>query len=388
MKRRKKIYLGAGILAVLVIAALALTGEGEEVETVLAQKGQITRAVVDSGYIQPATDFGIHATQSARVTQIPVEEGQSVRQGQTLVVLENLDLSIQISEARSQLTQAASAVSGARAALSRTQLDLQDARDNLKRAEELYQAGALARVDYDKALLQAESLQQTLVEQKSRLDTALAMEAGLTGSLRQLTAKEQQLVVKSPVDGTVLSVAVKREQVLHPGTLLVNVAVPEQLEVKADILSDDLAEIRVGQKVTVTAPVLGSNVLTGEVRKIYPRAEEKQSALGIIQRRVPVIISLSDPGQLKPGYEVRVAIETQSRQDVLILPREAVRSTRDSGKEVLSVVNNKIERLQVQTGLSDQKNIEITGGLEIGDRVVKDAGLDLAEKTKIKVMQK
>lgn len=387
MKRRKKIYLGAGALAMLVIAALALSGGGKEVETVLAQKGQITRAVVESGYIQPATDFGIHATQSVRVTQIPVEAGESVKQGQTLVVLENLDLSIQISEARSQLTQAASAVSGARASMSRTQLDLQDARDNLQRSEELYQAGALARVDYDKALLQVESLQQTIVEQNSRLDNALTMEAGLSNSLRHLAAKEQQLVVKSPVDGTVLNIAVKREQVLHPGSLLVNVAVPDQLEVKADILSDDLAEIKLGQKVSVTAPVLGSSVLTGEVKKIYPRAEEKQSALGIIQRRVPVIISLPGPGKLKPGYEVKVAIETQSRQDVLILPREAVRSTRDGGKEVLCVVNNKIERRKVQTGLSDQKNIEITDGLENGDRVVKDAGLDLAEKTKIKVMQ-
>lgn len=384
MKNRKKIYLGAAVLAALLVSALLLTGGGQAVETLQVQKGVISRTVEDSGYVQSAADFGIHATQSARVVQVPVEAGQAVKQGQSLVVLENLDLSLQLSEVRSQLTQASSAVAGARAALERVQLELNDARENLKRQEELYQAGAVSRAEYDKAVLLAEGLEQSLQEQNSRLESARAMEAGLNQSLQQLAAKEQQLVVKSPVTGTVLDVPVKKEQVLQPGTLLVSVAVPDQLELRADILSDDLGEVRLGQKVTISAPVLGQTKLTGEVRKIYPRAEEKQSALGIVQRRVPVIISLPDPANLKPGYEVRVAIETQTRQDVPVVPREAVRTAGDGSKEVLAVVNNRIQPRAVETGLSDRRSIEITAGLEAGDVIVKDASLDLKENTQVK----
>lgn len=386
MKRKKKIFLGVAVLAALAVAALAFAGGGQEVETARVERGGISRTVEDSGYVQPATDYGIHATQSARVAQVPVEAGQAVKQGQTLVVLENLDLSLHLSEVRSQLSQAATSVSGARAALERVRLELDDARENLKRVEELYQAGAVSRAEYDKALLQVESYEQNLQETNSRLDSALAQETGLYQSLRQLVAKERQLTVKSPVDGTVLDVPVKKEQVLLPGALMVSVAVPGQLEVKADILSDDLAEVKAGQKAVITAPVLGQTKLTGQVQKIYPRAEEKQSALGIVQRRVPVIISLPETANLKPGYEVKVAIETRTSGDVLVLPREAVRTARDGRKEVMVVVNGRVQQRTVQTGLGDRRNIEITAGLAEGDLVVRDGGLALADKTKIKLI--
>jgi len=194
------------------------------------------------------------------------------------------------------------------------------------------------------------------------------------------------LDVKSSVNGTVLSLPVKREQVLSPGALLASIGVPDHLEVKADILSDDLAEVKVGQKATITAPVLDQKVLKGKVKQIYPRAEEKQSALGIIQRRVPVIIALNDQANLKPGFEVKVAIETLNRQDVLILPREAICTTKDDQKEVLAVVNGRVQRRTVRTGISDHENIEITSGLTAGEMVVRDGSLDLKEKEKVKAV--
>ena len=386
MKRKTVIYLVLAALGVIALAAWSYASGGTEVETVQARQGNITRAVTDTGYVQAATNYDIHATQSARVMEVPVETGQSVEQGQTLAILENLDLAVQISDVHSQISQAAVAASGARAALERLQLELKDSQDNLARSQVLYQGGAISQVDYDKAKLQVETNQKIINEQNAILESAMSQEAGLNQSLQQLYTKEGQLVVKSPVDGIILTLPVKQEQVVGPGTLLVNVAVSEQMEVKADILSDDLADVKIGQRVTITAPVLGQQVLlVGEVQKIYPQAEEKTSALGVIQRRVPVIISLPDPANLKPGYEVRVSIETMSRQDVLVLPRESVRTREDGQKEVMVVVNKRIQHQLVKTGISDQDNVEITGGLTADELVVQDGSLDLAEKTRVKL---
>lgn len=406
MKKRKKIYLGAGILVVLAMSIIGtvLFSDGKEVETVQVRQGSIIRTVVDNGYVQPATSYDLQATQGARVDRVLVETGQPVKQGQTLVVLENLDLAMQINEVRSQLSQAKTTADGTRAAVERAQIELKDAgertqgenfdraielkdaKENFDRAQELFQAGAITRVEYDKAKQQVEICRQSLNEQNYRLENVLAQIAGLNQSLRQLTAKEQQLDVKSSVNGTVLSLPVKREQVLSPGALLASIGVPDHLEVKADILSDDLAEVKVGQKATITAPVLDQKVLKGKVKQIYPRAEEKQSALGIIQRRVPVIIALNDQANLKPGFEVKVAIETLNRQDVLILPREAICTTKDDQKEVLAVVNGRVQRRTVRTGISDHENIEITSGLTAGEMVVRDGSLDLKEKEKVKAV--
>lgn len=390
MKRKRRIYVWGGIaLAVLAVAAQLLMRGGQEVAVVKVQTGSINRTVTDSGYVQPASDFNIHATQTARVTQVVAEAGQPVKQGETLVVLENLDLSLQISDTQSQIAQAGNTAAGARAALERLNLELKDAIDNLNRIQELFEGGAVSRADYDKAVLLVETCRQNLNEQSSKLDSALAQEAGLRQTLSQLSAKEGQLMVKSPTDGTVLNLPVKQEEVVNSGALLAVLAAAGQLEVKADILSDDLGEVRVGQKVSITAPVLGGKKLAGAVKKIYPSAEEKESALGVIQRRVPVIITLPDPDVLKPGYEVRVAIETLTREDVLVLPREAVRTTGDGLKEVMVVTQQgQVQRRTVQTGLSDQENIEITGGLESGEMIVMDAGLDLKEKTRVKPVEK
>lgn len=384
MKKKGKLYLGAGIAAVLVVTLLAVTTGGKEVETVQACIGSITRTVTDTGYVQPATDFNLYATQNARVIQVPVETGQAVRRGQTLVVLENLDLAVQISDVKNQLSQAGSAAEGARAALERAGLELKDAEENLARLEELFRGGAATKVELDRARLQADTSRQSMSEISTRLESSRAQAEGYSQSLQQLTAKEQQLVVKSPVDGTVLDLPAKKDQVLSPGALLANVADSGQLEIKADILSDDLADVRVGQKAGITAPVLGQNTLSGVVKKIYPRAEEKQSALGIIQRRVPVIISLKESAGLKPGFEVRVAVETATRENVLTVPREAVRTTKEGQKEVMAVAGGRVRHRTVTTGISDGNNIEITGGLEEGDQIIRDGSLDLAEKTRVK----
>lgn len=384
MKRSSKIYLGAGLLAILVLTAVILSTGGTEVETVGVSEGYIIRSVEDTGHVQPATDHSVYATQSARVTRVLVDTGQLVSKGQNLALLENTDLAAQISDTRSRFSQATAAVSGAEAAQARIQLELTSARDHLARVKELYETGAATLVAYEQARLQVETTGQRLDEQNSLLDSARAQTEGLTRSLGQLADRERQLVVQSPVDGTVLDLPVKQEQVLNPGALIATLAQADRLEVKADILSDDLAELEVGQRVTITAPVLGEKILTGEVSKIYPRAEEKQSALGIIQRRVPVMITLEEPANLKPGYEVRVAIETLRKQNIPILPRESVRSTKDGQREVMVVVDGRVQHRQISTGISNREYIEITGGLKTGDLVVRDGSLNLGEQAKVR----
>jgi HlyD family secretion protein len=315
---------------------------------------------------------------------VAVDTGQLVSKGQTLALLENTDLAAQISDTRSRLSQATAAVSGAEAAQERIQLELASAEDNLARIKELYESGAATLVAYEQARLQVETTGQRLDEQISLLDSARAQTEGLTRSLGQLADRERQLVVQSPVDGTVLDLPVKQEQVLNPGALIATVAQADRLEVKADILSDDLAELEVGQRATITAPVLGEKILAGEVIKIYPKAEEKQSALGIIQRRVPVMITLEEPANLKPGYEVRVAIETLRKQNISILPRESVRSTKDGQREVMVVVDGRVQHRQISTGISNREYIEITDGLKTGDLVVRDGSLNLGEQAKVR----
>lgn len=250
--------------AALVVAVLVMKGGGAPVETVQVQRGDITRTVTETGYMQPSQSHELYATQAARVVRVPVRTGQAVVRGQTLAELENPDLAAQISDARGQLSQAGAAAEAARAAAQRTELELRSAEEKFNRTEELYRSGAVSRAEYEKARLQVETLRKGLEEQNFLLQNALALADGLHQTLQHW--KKRQHLVTSPADGTVLSLPVQAGQVLNPGSLLATVADPDSLEIRADILVDDLAEVGVGQKVKITAPVLGSKILNGRVK--------------------------------------------------------------------------------------------------------------------------
>ncbi|KAF1085559.1 Macrolide export protein MacA [Sporotomaculum syntrophicum] len=384
-KYGKRLFLLSVFLVILALAAMyMIKNSGIEAETVRVRTGDIIKAIEDTGYVQPATKYDLQAAQNAKIIQVPVANGQRVAKGQTLVIMENLDLSLQITDTRTQLSQSAASLAAAKAAVDRTRLELKNAEDNLERSQQLFDAGAMPVVDLEAARLKAETLEQALKEQELLLDSTREKEEGLNRSLQNLNRKEMQLVLQSPVDGEILNLPAEQEQVVNPGTLLVSVAVAGKLEIKADILSDDLGEVSLGQPVKVTAPVLGTRVLTGKVMEIYPQAEEKQSALGVIQRRVPVIIALDDFANLKPGYEVKVAIETSARQGVPVIPRETVRTLKDGGKQVMVVKDNRILYRTVQTGIGDRESVEITKGLQAGEMLIRDGSLDLKPNARFK----
>ena len=386
MKKRKKLIFGAAVIVVLAIVGIVFMSDGTEVEISQVTRGEINRTVVDSGVVRPLESWDIYAEQNARVDSISLEVGAQVKKGQLIMNLENKDLAVQIADVKAQLAQTKLQAAGAQSGLEKLELSLKQVRADLKRAEKLLEEGVITEAELENTQLIVKSHEKDLSEQKAILESAQAGAAGLEETLTQLSAKKELLTVKSPANGIILNLPVKQGGLVMPGSFLVSISLPRELEIKADILSDDLGEIKLGQKVSITAPVLGDEVLSGTVEKIYPQAEEKQSALGITQRRVPVIISLTESANLKPGYEVQIAIETIALSDVLVIPRESVRTVEGDQKEVMAVMAGKIEHRLIKTGASDADLVEILDGLKEGDIVIRDAGLDLKENQKVKIM--
>ena len=384
---RKKIYW-----AVLAIVALAGIGyyyntAATTVGTTKVGRGNIQHTIVDTGYVQSSDKIDFYSQQIARVASLPVEVGQSVAKGQVLMTLDSTDLAMSTDQIQIQLSQAQAAAASAEAALARGEIDLKNAETNLDRIQQLFNAGAVSQADLDAAQTQMAKFQQNQMEQKQNLETARRQIVSYQNLLANSQQKQSQLVVISTIDGTLMQLPVQIGQVISPGILLATVAQPDQLEIKADLLSDDLGQIKVGQKVFISAPVLGNEIINGEIQKIYPQAEEKQSALGVVQRRVPVIIALNSVGNLKPGYETRVSIITSYRENVLLVPRQAVITANTGEKQVMTVVNGRVAIKSVQTGTFDSQNIEITSGLDEGNIIITDASTVLPEKTRVKASQ-
>jgi HlyD family secretion protein len=381
---RKKIFW-------VILLAIALTGiiyyfgtAATAVDMTTVGRGDISHTVVDTGYVQAADKVDIFAPQAGRIISLPVWVGQTVEKNQLLMVLQNRDLAMNSQQLQIQLNQANAAVNADQKALEQGNLELADSRIRFTRAQELYRAGAISQVEYDAARSLLDKALVSTEAQGQNLQSAQAQVNNYQSLVNSARNNEQELQVKSPISGTIMQLPMQQEEVVMYGTTLAQVASAEKLEIKVDLLSDDLGEVKLGQKVQITAPVLGDVVLNGEIIKIYPQAEEKTSALGVIQRRVPTIVKLDSIANLKPGYETRVSISTANRKNVIVVPREAVLTSSTGEKQVMRVINGRVGFRVVKTGLMDSKNIEIIAGLSAGDHIIKDASVVLKENARVK----
>lgn len=384
MKSKKAWIIGGLILAAIIAAAAIMGNSGEQVEVVKAGRGTFTLTVEETGYVQAANDREVQAALAAQVRNVLLETGDKVMPGQVLIKLSSPELTAEIESARSQLARTEAELQAAELSVQSLRLELKQAENDLTRKKTLLESGALARAEYEQAELQVGKFRKSVSQQEASVSGLNKQVASLSTMLDSLEEKAGELQVISPISGTILDLPVKVGQVVAPGTLLAQVGSDNQLEVKTELLSDDLRRVKTGQTTHITAPVLGEQALTGQVSKIYPRAYEKTSALGVIQRRVPVIIALKQSTNLQPGYEVRVAIETLRKEGVILLPRESVRLTEDGHYRVLLVNEGRITERLIEIGEKNQQWVEVIKGIKVGETVVRDGSLELKEGSRVK----
>lgn len=382
MKRKILIVVVIAVAALLIIQTL--TG-GQQIEVFKAETGDISTWVEDTAYVQSQDEVTIQASQSGKIVRIAVETGQMVSAGEELIVIDNPDLQYQLNAAAVQTEQLQGQLSAAAIALEQSRLDLKEDQKNLERSRQLFASGAISQAEYDVSVQRNLTLQKA-VESQQQSQQSLHRQLEKQNTLYQeLKETSQQLVVKSNVAGTVLDLPVKEQQTVMAGTALVQIGNVNDLELKTELLSDDIGAVKVGQKAAISAPILEDTVLEGEVIKIYPRAYEKVSALGVVQRRVPVLVSLPPAELLEPGYEVQVRIETSLKRNVITLPRTALRVNDKGQNEVLTVMDGRIKHKQVQIGIRNPEKAEIISGLKAGQTVVRDVSTDIKENTWVKI---
>ncbi len=151
----------------------------------------------------------------------------------------------------------------------------------------------------------------------------------------------------------------------------------DTIEIRADILSDDIPKIKEGQKALVFGPALGKAKIMGKVSQIYPTAFTKLSSLGIEQQRVTVIIEIpKDTVRLYPGYRVDVRIFTREVEKTLVIPSRAVFSL--AGQKHCFVVQENRAKLQpIKVGIETEEETEVSQGLENEQTVIVDPPNDL-----------
>jgi HlyD family secretion protein len=183
----------------------------------------------------------------------------------------------------------------------------------------------------------------------------------------------ESMRLTSPIDGVVLRVFREDAGFVSPGTQLLEIGNPADMELKIDVLSTAATRIRPGNKVYIEHWG-GGKTLEGTVRLVEPSAFLKISALGVEEKRVNVIVDFDTPWEerlpLGDGFrvEARIAVD-RSSDDSLTVPSGAL--FREGDRWMLyRVREGRAERCPVSVGLSNSREAEIVSGVAEGDEVI------------------
>lgn len=429
-----------GIVIAVVIALIAgtvyykksnapNTDIGSMVSTTPVVKGDIQDSISLRAPLEGTESAEIVSRLHYEVLQLNVKEGDRVKRGQVLAVLDSDTLKKDIKRAEDQLALAkvesneASSRSAQNVELAKAQLE-----DKLKDQQTAYEKAVLDRDEakrkYDnlKTLVDAGvETEESLKEIKNTYESAqqivdsytvengkvVATEADLksiensgdnsAGSRAksiamlqtELNNKRQDLEecqITSPIDGTITRVNIKLGRFADdtdddkPMFVVENI---DQLEMEILISEYDIGKIEIGQTATITADILKDEFVEGIVDRISPTGEEKA---GSTERVIPTTVRITgDTKGLIAGINAKAEILIAESKDTLILPLECLQQNPDGTISVLRVNSeNKIEVIPVTTGIENDLNVEIFSDmLQEGDNIVVSPTPDLTEGTAV-----
>lgn len=412
-KNKKKVLFLVimGFVLLLIIIAVIVSGKKEKtviVQTEKVSKRNITQIVSGTGTIQPEMKVDISAEISGEITQLPFKEGQKVKKGDLLVKIKAEIYSERIQQQRAGVNYSQSQVEVSENNLKKTKLELQ-------RIEELYKNGLVSQSDLDNARIAYEVAKSQVKSSSANVRQNLAL-------LRQSSQDLSKATIRSPIEGTItklnseLGEKVVGTQTMA-GTTIMTISDLSSMEADIEVSETDITLIQIGDTAKIEVDAFPEKEITGIVFEISNTAKSK--GLGTQEQIVNFLVKikiLNKDVELRPGMSCNADIKVESKYNVVSAPIQSITAReelkdkeedeeqvkriseenlrkKEKPKEVVFMVEDgdpkKVKMVNVKTGISDDKYIEIIEGLEPEQEVVKGPykaiNKDLNNGTVIKV---
>ena len=301
----------------------------------------------------PNQDVRVSSFVAGRIAEMKAAEGDHVASGQLLAKIDDHIY-------RNQLAQAAAAEAQAKA-------NLENAKLNLARDENLFTRGIAARKELEDARMQAAVAQAALQQ----------AEASLSLARQQLSRTE----IVSPLAGMVVKRFVNvGEQV--DGTAaqpVVEVASYGEVELLASIPAAYLTRIHVGQTLTITSDAFPGKTFTGRAVAVSPAVDSMTNA-GLVRVRFP-----NPSGLLRLGMVLSAEAPADKHRGVLTVPPQAIYRDEQGAARVYKVNGDAAAAVEVQLGVQTHDAVELLSGVQAGDTVILTGGYGLGDKAKVRV---
>ncbi len=410
------------VLALIYIAGLKLkstistSGKTTVVRLEQLQRGELVEIVSAPGTIEPKTKVSLSAKVSARIKELPFEEGDVVTCGNpnseppvpasVLIKLDAKDLESQLQSAKASASAQAAQmevekarIAGQKASLLGLRASLEQAKRDTERQSGLLQSKDISQVTFEQTKLKLDELQ---AQYDSTVHTLEASELGLTVQEHTLEAANARVdeatetltytTITSPIDGVITRINAKVGEVVvfgtmnNPGTVIMEVADLSKMLVMAQVDEADIGKLQTGQKATVYVDAFPDANFTGVVSAVA--LAYNAATTGNKYFRTEILLDPSEQ-KLFSGLTAHVDIETRRHTNVLKVPTQAVLAREidglpleirdnspniDKAKTFATVVYRYIDGKAVVTpvkiGKSDLTHTVIEAGVTEEDKVI------------------
>lgn len=396
-------WIRRGVLIALLLAAAGFLARnvilGTPVEAHRAVRGDLVQTVVASGRIMTPQRVSVGAVITGRVVRIPVNEGQSVKRGEVLIELDDIDERASASQAAAAVAQAEAKVRqlrevglpAAEQGHVQAQANLTQARRQFERTKELKAKGFVSQAALDDAqrnLDVAESqlrAAQLQVQSNSPAGSEFALAqtalAQARANLGVAQARLDQTVIRAPVDGTLIARAVEPGNVVQPGKELMALAPAGETQVVVQIDEKNLGQLKLGQKALGSADAYPRERFAAELVYINPGIDALRGSVEV-KLRVP-----NPPDYLRQDMTVSVDIEVARARGAVVVPADAVRDANSAQPWVLAVDGWRATRRAVKLGLKGDGRIEVLEGVAPDDRLVSAANGMVREGQRVRAIE-
>ncbi|AKL93851.1 efflux transporter, RND family, MFP subunit [Clostridium aceticum] len=409
-KKMMIVVVAAVVMVAAIVTVTAMRGKEQRafVDVFALQKGAIAVTVPANGVLEEVEKQTIYTETNVKVVSVEVKEGDFVKAGQVLATLDSEDLGNQLEIKKKMLGMEKielaklegdqeEAVAEHRRRIERSFSLVEEAKASLERSKELYDHGAIPQQAYrdeerayEDALRDYEEIKEKRVSAEfdiQRMQKKIAITELEIREIQEKMGKQQNKII-SHIDGVVTAVHLEAGSIANPANPSFVISNTKDLRIEIKVSEYDIAKVALGQEVEIQTDAVADKTFRGVVEKIAPVAR-RESTGQTTETVIAVTIKVEETDDLlKPGFTVKTKIINQQQEDVLLVPFDTIMTEANGAKTVFVVEEDILHRVEIQTGIESDFEIEIIEGLEVDQKIVLNPSMDLQEGMKVLVNER
>ncbi|RKN79541.1 efflux RND transporter periplasmic adaptor subunit [Ulvibacterium marinum] len=351
----KYIIIGVLVLGALWAAAFFIKSNSKSAivyETKTPFISNIEKKTVATGKVVPEDEVEIKPQITGIIDKIFLKEGADVKAGDLIAV-------IKVVPNEQSLNQAQGRVRNAEIALKNTTIEYE-------RNKKLYERGVISNQDFNNLQLQYDQAVQEL--DNSKADYRIIRIGSAGGSSSANTD------IRATVTGTILEIPVEEGvQVIqsnnfNDGTTIATIADLGKMIFEGKVDEGEVAKLELGMPLKISLGAIEDKELDAELRFIAPKGIEET---GAVQFKIEGDVQVPDDFMIRAGYSANASLVLEKKDSVMVIPEALLQFDKETDEPYVEIETGeqKFERKDIETGISDGVNVEIVSGLSMEDKV-------------------